>query len=236
MINGLDLFSGYGGLTLALSPWVKPILYCEIDRYAQGILLSRMSEGNLPKAPIFTDIRKLTRDSLHDALSYHEEDELMTGRLRKMTAEQIGAALREYEAGSSLGDLAHIYGVSRQTMWSLLKHRTILRPQQRFGEENHFYRGGKRADMRAHDIVERAVRAGKLVNPQVCEECNASIRFKDGRSGIQAHHNDYNKPLSVRWLCNRCHHRWHAENQPIPLRKGGDEGSAAVDIVYGGFP
>lgn len=145
MINGLDLFSGYGGLTLALAPWVKPILYCEIDRYAQGILLSRMSDGSLPKAPIFTDVRKLTRNSLCDALSFYEEDELMAGRLRKMTAEQVGTAVGEYEAGSSLGDLAHIYGVSRQSMWDLLRRRTTLRPQQRFGEENHFYRGGKRS-------------------------------------------------------------------------------------------
>jgi DNA (cytosine-5)-methyltransferase 1 len=56
MLNGLDLFSGYGGITLALSEWVRPIAYCEIDRYAQGILLSRMAEGKLPIAPIWDNI------------------------------------------------------------------------------------------------------------------------------------------------------------------------------------
>ena len=55
-MHGLDLFSGYGGITLALSKWVIPIAYCEIDRYARGILLSRMSEYKLPKAPIWDDI------------------------------------------------------------------------------------------------------------------------------------------------------------------------------------
>lgn len=64
MLNGLDLFSGIGGITLALSEWVKPILYCEIDRYAQSVLLSRMSEGKLPVAPIWDDIKTLGRAEL----------------------------------------------------------------------------------------------------------------------------------------------------------------------------
>lgn len=57
LLNGLDLFSGIGGLTLALSPWVKPVAYCENDRYAQSVLLSRMSDGQLPVAPIWDDVR-----------------------------------------------------------------------------------------------------------------------------------------------------------------------------------
>lgn len=59
MLNGLDLFSGIGGLTLALSEWVRPVAYCENDRYCQGVLLSRMSTGELPVAPIWDDIRYL---------------------------------------------------------------------------------------------------------------------------------------------------------------------------------
>lgn len=59
MLNGLDLFSGIGGLSIALSPWVQPVAYCEIERYAQAVLLSRMSEGQIAVAPICTDIRNL---------------------------------------------------------------------------------------------------------------------------------------------------------------------------------
>lgn len=58
-LNGLDLFSGYGGITLGLSQWVRPIAYCEVDRYARGILLSRMSENKITRAPIWDDIRTL---------------------------------------------------------------------------------------------------------------------------------------------------------------------------------
>lgn len=64
MLNGLDLFSGIGGLTLALGEWVAPVAYCEYDGYAQGILLSRMADGRLPEAPIWPDVRTLVGESL----------------------------------------------------------------------------------------------------------------------------------------------------------------------------
>lgn len=63
-MNGLDLFSGIGGITLALKEYVKPIAYCEIDAYCQSILLQRMQEGNLPKAPIWNDIKTLSDEEL----------------------------------------------------------------------------------------------------------------------------------------------------------------------------
>lgn len=59
MLNGLSLFSGVGGLDVALSEWVRPIAYCEIDKYAQGVLLSRMATGDLRQAPIWDDITTL---------------------------------------------------------------------------------------------------------------------------------------------------------------------------------
>ena len=59
-LSGLDLFSGYGGITLALQSWVRPLAYCEIDRYAQAVLLSRMSDNQLPRAPIWDDIKTLS--------------------------------------------------------------------------------------------------------------------------------------------------------------------------------
>jgi DNA (cytosine-5)-methyltransferase 1 len=57
VLNGLDLFSGIGGIALALKPWIRPVVYCEIERHAQGVLLSRMADGSLPTAPIWDDVR-----------------------------------------------------------------------------------------------------------------------------------------------------------------------------------
>lgn len=50
---------------------------------------------------------------------------------------------------------------------------------------------------RAHNTLCRAVKHG-LIIPQPCEMC--------GHSPVEAHHDDYSKPLQVRWLCN-AHHR-----------------------------
>lgn len=64
MLNGLDLFSGIGGITIALSPWVRPVAYCEADRYVQANLLSRIGNGDLPSAPIWDDVRTLQSSQL----------------------------------------------------------------------------------------------------------------------------------------------------------------------------
>lgn len=57
MLNGLDLFSGIGGITYGLRGYVQPLCYCENDRYAQSVLLSRMRDHLLPRAPIWDDVR-----------------------------------------------------------------------------------------------------------------------------------------------------------------------------------
>lgn len=56
---GLDLFSGIGGLSIALEGYARPVAYCENDRYAQAILMSRQRDGRLPIAPIWDDVRTL---------------------------------------------------------------------------------------------------------------------------------------------------------------------------------
>jgi DNA (cytosine-5)-methyltransferase 1 len=63
-MHGLDLFSGIGGIGMALSPWVRTIAYCERDRYAQGVLLSRMQSGDIDQAPIWDDVTTLRGDML----------------------------------------------------------------------------------------------------------------------------------------------------------------------------
>lgn len=58
-MNGLDLFSGIGGITKALEGYVRPVAYCENDRYAQAVLLCRVRDEHIPCAPIWDDVRTL---------------------------------------------------------------------------------------------------------------------------------------------------------------------------------
>jgi predicted DNA-binding protein YlxM (UPF0122 family) len=131
------------------------------------------------------------------------------GQLRKLTPEQAEESVRLYEQGLSCGKIGRRFGVTRQAMWDLLRRRTEMRPQLRYEEDNHFYRGGSVADDHAQNLVEQALEDGTLQRRDTCEVCGASGTFKDGRTAIQAHHDDYSRPLDVRWLCQKCHHAWH---------------------------
>lgn len=63
-LNGLDLFSGIGGISQALAPWVRTIAYCERERYPQAVLLSRMERGEIDVAPIWDDVCTLNAGML----------------------------------------------------------------------------------------------------------------------------------------------------------------------------
>lgn len=54
----------------------------------------------------------------------------------------------------------------------------------------------------AHNAVARAILAGRL-DRQPCEWC--------GRIDSYAHHESYDNPLDVTWLCQPCHKQRHKE-------------------------
>lgn len=54
----------------------------------------------------------------------------------------------------------------------------------------------------ARQAVNNAVKRGDLVKPKVCESCRKEKR-------LTGHHDDYTKPLVVRWLCYGCHGKEH---------------------------
>jgi hypothetical protein len=73
-------------------------------------------------------------------------------------------------------------------------------------------------DSRANVIVARALKTGELIAPERCEVCGRKpnpLRERIKRT-IWAHHDDYSKPLIVRWLCPSCHRKWHIRHQPAP--------------------
>lgn len=59
---------------------------------------------------------------------------------------------------------------------------------------------------KAHGIVARAIRSGSLVRC-ACQRC--------GSIKSVAHHEDYEKPLEVVWLCSACHKQRHKELKEI---------------------
>ena len=51
-----------------------------------------------------------------------------------------------------------------------------------------------------HHRVSKAIKEGTLVRPKQCSAC--------GKVGpVEGHHEDYDKPLEVIWLCSPCHRK-----------------------------
>jgi ribosomal protein S27AE len=68
----------------------------------------------------------------------------------------------------------------------------------------------------AQGKVWNEIERGRIVKPEMCSSC--------GNSGIiDGHHDDYAKPLNVRWLCRWCHREWHRIN--------GEAANATISVV-----
>lgn len=78
------------------------------------------------------------------------------------------------------------------------------------------YRPGLNHDLKhqASSAFTIARSSGVVVAPDRCSECS-----KVGP--VDGHHDDYAKPLEVRWLCRSCHVRDHAQNtaRPVVVRR-----------------
>ena len=52
---------------------------------------------------------------------------------------------------------------------------------------------------RTWNVLYRAIGSGKIVKPEECDVCHKASPI------IHGHHDDYSRPLSVLWLCPKCH-------------------------------
>ena len=135
-----------------------------------------------------------------------------------ISKERLAEAVALYDAGLSTSAIAEKFGIGKSLAWALLKRRTTIRSHQETsaGKASVFHRGGALANTQSQSLLKYYVANGLIERPSQCEQCGAFSTLRNGRSGIQAHHCDYNKPLEVMWLCQKCHHEWHKHNQAIP--------------------
>lgn len=82
------------------------------------------------------------------------------------------------------------------------------------GRESHRLNSIKHRELnpircKARSIVSNLIRRGKLIKPDICSHC-----FKKRK--VESHHEDYSKPLEVKWLCKKCHTSWEQAKQRFP--------------------
>jgi hypothetical protein len=94
-------------------------------------------------------------------------------------------------------------------------YRTTARGQERVAVGRKKWSERNPEKRAAHITVGNAVRNGRLIK-RPCEVC--------GNPEVEAHHDDYSKPLKVRWLCTEHHIGHHVEVRraeiPAPLIMG----------------
>lgn len=74
--------------------------------------------------------------------------------------------------------------------------------RERYNESSREYRLRHPEKVAARSKLNDAIKLGKIERGD-CEVC--------GRADAHAHHEDYSKPLDVRWLCSRHHTDEHQE-------------------------
>ena len=96
---------------------------------------------------------------------------------------------------------------AKQSEWNKQWRETYGRSPERLARKAELMRGYSKAHgtaehHRARWKVRREIVAGRMQR-QPCEVCSA------GKA--HAHHDDYSKPLEVRWLCPKHHREHHAK-------------------------
>jgi hypothetical protein len=124
----------------------------------------------------------------------------------KTTQAAVGNALNRRNIKRSPDAIKRLMKIASQKSCATLSKRT--------GSKNANWKGGisknnyhyKKIQMeryperiKARVIVSREIRAGRMIRGN-CEIC--------GSSNANAHHDDYSKPLEVRWFCRK-DHRYH---------------------------
>lgn len=95
--------------------------------------------------------------------------------------------------------------LNRQREKSRKRYKNGYRPNvNAFKRGRDRWTAANREKREAHIKVNNAVRDGKLVQ-KPCEKC--------GAVNAEAHHDDYSKPLDVRWLCVTHHNEHHNEER-----------------------
>ena len=104
------------------------------------------------------------------------------------------ASIRSQQRDYYQGNSGHIKARTKQYRED---HR------EEVGRKQKAYAALHKTERSAQNKMTKALARGDIVK-QPCETCGAT-------TNIDGHHDDYSKPLEVKWLCKVCHRRHHGD-------------------------
>ena len=133
----------------------------------------------------------------------------------KISKEQKLDAIELVRQGMSVNAVAAYYSVSRQYLHRYCMSAGVIKTSK--GKGNcHLTKQEALEHRKINAFVTAAIHKEILI-PEPCEVCGVFGRDENHNRRVIAHHDDYNKPLEVRWLCKKHHSEWHKDNKAIKL-------------------
>ncbi len=124
--------------------------------------------------------------------------ECVKSRVKKHRHENVESIQAYEKSRSSLSHRVEARAIYQKTEKGI---QAVRRAKIAYAERNPMIKA-------SHVIVGAAIKNGTLKKPSTCSCCGASKK-------VEGHHDDYTRPLDVRWLCSTCHKAWHREHDPI---------------------
>lgn len=84
--------------------------------------------------------------------------------------------------------------------------KVISENPEKFRAQWRHYERAKDEKVYARMLLNNAVRGGKIEKPEICQECGQKLK-------LTAHHENYDEPLCVEWLCYECHAKRHRKER-----------------------
>lgn len=148
-----------------------------IERAALTILVADMFLGGKSKAEVISEIPEISRPTLSKIAKEVGVNGFKRGRKVGLSEKAIEIVKFAYaNHGKTLKEIGKVFGVSHQRV------SQILNPEKH----------------RSRALIAYNVSVGKIIKPLVCDGCGKVKK-------LEAHHEDYSKPLDVSWLCKKCH-------------------------------
>lgn len=82
------------------------------------------------------------------------------------------------------------------------RRQYFLKNKRRYQILQKEWKGRNKHKVAAHNKLQQAIANGGISKPDCCKKCG-------NKGNVEGHHEDYNKPLLVDWLCFSCHREKH---------------------------